>query len=135
MSRSFGTIGTLADCLSGLNVTDNSIFVGEDVRDVWDVFEQQKLLGTGAFGTVYRAKANGADAKVVAVKQLPKDTVDVQDAYGGDSCDEGSAGESDEAMSMSGVTTGSGGRKLGKLTKRERIRERGQKTRRDTHAG
>ena len=80
MSRSFGTIGTLADCLSGLNVTDNSIFVGEDVRDVWDVFEQQKLLGTGAFGTVYRAKAKGADAKVVAVKQLPKDTVDVQDA-------------------------------------------------------
>lgn len=42
-------------------------------RKIWDVYEKKDVLGTGAFGTVYRA-VDRVTGTVVAVKQLQKDT-------------------------------------------------------------
>ena len=67
-------LSTFEHCHS-LKLSTDDLYSGEDVRAVWDVFDQQKLLGTGAFGTVYKAKSKGTSGTVVAVKMLPKNMV------------------------------------------------------------
>jgi len=44
----------------------------QDQRKIWEVYEKKDVLGTGAFGTVYRA-LDRVTGTVVAVKQLQKD--------------------------------------------------------------
>lgn len=45
------------------------VFIVEDTRPVWDVYEQLGRLGSGAFGIVFRAKEKET-GKTVAVKRL-----------------------------------------------------------------
>ena len=47
-------------------------FLGEDRRKIWDVYVQKDILGTGAFGTVYRAQEK-TTGTIMAVKQLQKE--------------------------------------------------------------
>eukprot|EP00966_Prymnesium_polylepis_P052947 1226264-Prymnesium_polylepis.1 len=55
--------------LQGLDTSE--LFNGLDPRPIWDVYEQKDILGTGAFGTVFRAQ-NKSTGQVCAVKQVLK---------------------------------------------------------------
>jgi calcium-dependent protein kinase len=48
-------------------------FSGEDMRPVWGVYEQEACLGSGAFGTVFRARARDT-SEFVALKMITKST-------------------------------------------------------------
>lgn len=61
--------------LNGLTAPKGGGFHGEDSRPVWQVYEQEGRLGSGAFGTVFRARELETD-KVVALKKLPKKSPD-----------------------------------------------------------
>lgn len=57
--------------LGGLAGPRGGGFQSEDSRPVWQVYEQEARLGSGAFGTVYRARERETD-KAVALKQICK---------------------------------------------------------------
>ena len=66
MSASF--LSAAADRVAALN----SAVKQQPDRHVWQVYEKKEILGTGAFGTVYRAE-DRVTGVTVAVKQLQKD--------------------------------------------------------------
>ena len=49
------------------------LFSGRDARQVWDAYEKLGVLGTGSFGTVYRAKDRQGSGTMVAIKQVGKE--------------------------------------------------------------
>lgn len=60
---------------NGLKGPAGGGFQGEDSRPVWQVYEQEARLGSGAFGCVFRAREHDTD-RVVALKQITKSDQD-----------------------------------------------------------
>mmetsp|Transcript_42607 Transcript_42607/g.127347 ORF Transcript_42607/g.127347 Transcript_42607/m.127347 type:complete len:611 (+) Transcript_42607:117-1949(+) len=54
-------------------------FQGKDSWPVWKVYEQEARLGSGAFGTVFRARERST-GRVVALKQIPASEHDIQES-------------------------------------------------------